>query len=131
MGNVMPDDREVWYRFRAVDTADTTCDNFHVRVRFASNPSDTFEFAVRRGACDTEPCPDGYTDYTWATDFAATIAGRPSGECPCWSGTPVVDRSQCLDDGGLYFVRVRRRAGSMLSCLSYSLEVTNGVYDTP
>src|SRR5699024_5058520 len=37
-GNVMPDDRGVWYRFRGVDGADASCDNYHVRAQFLTNP---------------------------------------------------------------------------------------------
>jgi len=132
-GNVMPDDRVIWYRFRGVDVADTACDNYHVRAQFTDNPGDTFELTVFRGDCDTLGCEDmGYVDYSWATDFAATIAGVPTGECPCTAagGVPMADVAICADDSADYFVRVRRRAGSALACDPYTIELTNGIYDT-
>ncbi|MEZ4336866.1 MAG: hypothetical protein R3B82_09585 [Sandaracinaceae bacterium] len=132
-GNVMPDDRETWYRFRGVDSADTACDNYHVRVLFTSNPGDSFELTVFRGDCATIECSDaGFTDYNWATDFRRDIMGRLTGQCPCTaSGAAAVDmQSACEDDSANYFVRVRRRAGSVLACDPYTIELSNGIYDT-
>jgi hypothetical protein len=135
-GNVLPDDREVWYRFRGVDSPDTACDNYHVRVFMLSNPDDTFEFTVfRGGGCSAAAeCGDsGFVDYRWATDFrvATPDAMMFAGQCPCWSGTPVANVSQCSDDSSNYLVRVRRRAGTNLHCMSYTIEISNGLYDTP
>lgn len=134
-GNVMPDDREVWYSFRGVDSADTSCDNFHVRVLMTNNPADTFEFTVFRGGCSaTAECADeGFTDFSWATDFRATIAGTLTGQCPCTASgsASMPDVSQCEDDSTDYLVRVRRRQGSALNCETYTLEISNGIYDTP
>lgn len=133
-GNVMPDDRETWYRFRGIDLADTACDNYHVRVLLTSNPMDTFEITIFRGDCATVECADmGFTDYNWATDFRMDIAGTLTGQCPCTdaSGTPVMNVSACEDDSADYFIRIRRRAGSMLACDPYTLEISNGIYDTP
>jgi hypothetical protein len=133
-GNVMPDDRVVWYRFRGVDQADSDCDNYHVRVQLTSNPADTFELAVFRGGCGAgaECGEEGLTDYSWATDLRETIDGRLTGQCPCYApgGTRMTNVSVCEDDTAEYLVRVRRRAGSMLSCDSYTIEISNGLYDT-
>ncbi|MFK7989138.1 MAG: putative metal-binding motif-containing protein [Sandaracinaceae bacterium] len=130
-GNVMPDDREVWYRFRGVDSADTTCDNYHVRVQFTTNPNDSFEFNVFRGTCESavECAENGLTDYNWATDFRATVDGRLAGECPC-SNSRQRDISACSSNSADYFIRVRRRAGSTLACDPYTIEISNGLYDT-
>lgn len=130
-GNVMPDDRETWYRFRGVDSADTACDNYHVRAQFTANPSDTFELTVFRGDCDTVGCADmGYVDYSWATDFPGA-PGMPIGECPCTTAAATaMNVSVCDDDSADYFVRVRRRAGSALACDPYTIEFSNGIYDT-
>ncbi|MGE0789833.1 MAG: MopE-related protein [Sandaracinaceae bacterium] len=140
-GNVMPDDREVWYSFRAVDNADTSCDNFYVRVLLVTNPSDTFEFTVFRGDCSASAeCSgggagggDGFDDFSWASDFRATVGGRLAGQCPCYApgATMTSNVSECQDDTAQYFVRVRRRQGSTLNCAQYSLEISNGIYDTP
>lgn len=133
-GNVMPDDRETWYRFEGTDMADTACDNYHVRVLFTDNPDDTFEFTVFRGSCTAEAaCGDsGFTDYEWATDFRSTIMGTLAGQCPCTAAGAALqpDRSVCENDTSTYFIRVRRRAGSTLACDPYTIEVSNGVYDT-
>lgn len=130
-GNVLPDDREVWYRFHAVDAPDTSCDNYHVRAYLVDNPDDTFEMTVFRGSCDAVQCADmGFDDYAYATDFRATRMGVLTGQCPCTATPAVANVSLCTDDSADYFVRVRRKAGSMLGCQSYTLELTNGVYDT-
>ncbi len=128
-GNVLPDDRVVWYRFVATDTPDTTCDNFHVRVLMMTNPGDTFELTVFRGACDAAGCADtGFTDYRFATDLQMPMGGMTVGECPCSATTPGVNR--CSDQSGTYYVRVRRRAGAALSCGAYTIEISNGIYDS-
>jgi hypothetical protein len=127
-GNIVPAERQIWYHFHAVDVADTTCDNFHVRAYLSSNPGDQFRVRVARGSCGNLDAT-GYTDYTWATDFRATINGGLVGECPCWTGTPVDNVSPCQDDSGDYYVVVERTAGSVLSCDGFALEVSNGLYD--
>ncbi len=127
MGNAVPDGREIWYRFHAVDTADTMCDHFDVHVSFTTNPSTAYEFLVLRGACDAMPsCPDctaatcvSFTDYRFAID-------SPTGQCPCQT-TPSSTVNLCSDDSGDYFVRVRRRAGTPATCEQYTLQITNGM----
>lgn len=132
-GNAMPMDREVWYRFTAVDAVDTTCDNFHVRVQFTTNPGSQFEMTVFRGDCGTLACADmGYTDFSWSTDFNGMEGARRAGQCPCTpTGAPVDNTPVCTDDGGAYLVRVRRKAPARATCDAYAIEISNGVYDTP
>jgi hypothetical protein len=134
-GNVLPTSRsEVWYLFRGTDLADTNCDNFHVRVQFITNPADEYELMVFRGPCDGAVCADGtFTDFAWATDFRASVSTPEgfAGQCPCWTGTPVDNVSQCADDSADFHVRVRRRAAATASCDPYTIEFSNGVYDTP
>ncbi len=127
-GNALPVGREVWYHFRGVDSADTSCDALHVRVQFLTNPDSSFEFTVFRGACGTLPegCTDtGYQDFSFSTDFS-TGAGS-TGECPC-TVTPTAGANVCGDETADYYVRVRRVAGVPVTCASYSLELSNGVY---
>ena len=134
MGNVMPTDRVVWYRFRGTDSADTSCDNYHVRVQFTENPGMSFEFTTFRGSPTTPMNDDvGYQDQNWATDMRVTMAGRLTGQCPCYASgaTPVTNRSVCANDSADYWVRVRRRAGAANMCQSYAIEFSNGIYDTP
>ncbi len=134
-GNVLPVDRDVWYRFRAVDGADNGCDNYHVRVRFLSNPGGQFAFQVARGGCDQVPAPgtDCTTDWSWATDFRATINNVLAGECPCTlANPPATDLSPCQDNTADYFVRVIRDPAYVgdMSCAGYQIEISNGLYDT-
>lgn len=133
-GNVLPDDREAWYHFRAVDSPDTACDNFHVDVRFMTNPAMAFELSVFRGSCDMAECMGMHVqEYSWATDFHTPGAGMANaGECPCWGGTaPAVDGlANCADNSSDFWVRVTRKAGAMVTCTGFALAVTNGVYDT-
>ncbi|MCS6798232.1 MAG: MopE-related protein [Myxococcota bacterium] len=129
-GNVLPPEREVWYRFRATDAPDSDCDRFHVRVQFRVNPSDAYAFTVFRGSCDMAAC-DGamlYTQYDWATDFRNAASG--TGECPCRPEPASPGNNFCRDNSADFFVRVRRRPGTPLACDGYVLELTNGVYRT-
>lgn len=132
-GNALPDGREVWYHFTAIDTADTACDNYRVRVHFNVNPDMAYDFYVRQGACGSAiSCGgfgEGFQDYVLATDFRADIGGGvQGGECPCTPpGAPVDNVSPCSDNGSEYYVRVRRTPGAALSCASYTLELSNGL----
>lgn len=134
-GNVLPVDRVVWYRFLAQDSPDTSCDNFHVRVQLTANPDDTFEFSVFRGTCDTSACGDasaGFTDFRRAVDFTGVGSdGTAGGECPCTQPTGgLTGVTHCSDNSEVYYVSVRRRAASTLSCSSYTLQVSNGAFDS-
>jgi hypothetical protein len=125
-GNVLPDDREVWYRVRAVANGDDggACDQFHARVLLSGNPDDAFEFTVFKNSCAEVQCTDsGFTDWNTATDFFSGGLG----ECPC-SSAPGPGQNLCADQSADYFVRVRRRAGRAVTCAGYSLEISNGVY---
>ena len=129
-GNALPATREVWYRFRGVDTPDSSCDALHVRVQFAMNPDSAFEFTVFRGGCGMVPmgCADqGYQDFTFFTDFLSGTGPGSTGECPCTT-SPQPGANVCGDQTADYFVRVRRKAGAPLSCAGYTLELSNGVY---
>ncbi len=121
--------RDVWYRFRAVDTADATCDEFNVGVHLSADTAATHEIWVVRGACDTgTTCTAGtYTDYNFAMDFREDRAGMLTGQCPCWTGTPVDNVSPCADNSTDMFVRVRRREAAPRACTSYTLSISNGV----
>lgn len=132
-GNAMGEGREVWYRFRGVDGADTSCDNYHVRAQFLTNPDDSFELTVFRGGCDSPACDEsGVSDFRWATDFRMTIDARLTGQCPCTasSAARMTNVSVCEDDSADYYVRVRRRASATAACQQYTIELSNGLYDT-
>jgi len=135
-GNLVPEGREVWFRFRASDTPDTSCDNFHVNVTFLTNPGDAFRLNVFRGMCGSEVCPaTGFTQFSWATDFRS---GSPAiGECPCSTarnpgtgGLATPGTNACTDNSADFFVQVVRRAGASVSCEPFELELSNGLYDS-
>lgn len=134
-GNAVPVGRVIWYRFRGVDLADTTCDNYHVRVNFLSNPGDQYAFSVGRGSCAAADQAVQCNDYNWATDMRVTIDGQLTGQCPCTAPAAalVTDRSVCENDTADYFVAVYRvdMTGNDPTCAPYQLAFSNGVYDTP
>jgi hypothetical protein len=116
-GNLVPVGREVWYRFRGVDTPDTNADRLDVRVAFADNPEGAFEFTVFRGGCGMPACADeGYQEYSFSTNFLMGPVGPGAvGENPC--GVPhAPSRNLCADQTAEYFVRVRRKEGVMPTC---------------
>ncbi len=129
MGNI-PNGRQVWYRFRGVDTPDSACDNYHVNAKIVGNPTDQFRIRAFRGACDAPITPPGqFTEVTWATDLRQSIGGVLTGQCPCWSGTPVDNVSPCGDDASDYYVVVERTTGGTDTCAAFNLELSNGIYD--
>lgn len=132
VGNLAPAGDEDWYRFLAVDTPDTTCDAFHVRVLFLENPGDEFEVDVFRGGCAGTQICESTTDMQWFTNHQVP-GSPPTGQCPCTD--PAVEgnitTNQCLDDGAEFAVRVRRTAGAPVSCNSYRIELSNGRYPPP
>jgi len=125
-GNALPLGREVWYRFHAVDTPDSSCDTFNVHVFFTSNPSSVFELTVFRGMCGAVECGDtGFAEYNFNTHLSMGSGTAAIGQCPC--GTGIVGVNNCTDESNDFFVRVRRKAGSAVTCDGYVLEVSNGL----
>jgi Putative metal-binding motif len=124
----VPNGRRVFYRFRAVDATDTSCDNFHVRAALIANPTDQYKLRMMRGAC-SEAEPADATTYEWALDFRATIAGQLAGQCPCWTGTPVDNVSPCADDSADFYVVVERAPQTPNTCDNFTIELSNGQYD--
>lgn len=122
--NALPAGREVWYRFTATDSADATCDNFNVRVRFLQNPGNRYRFNVFRG-CSTVLCDGntGYTDTTWGVN--TNQSGR-RGQCPCAAADGTLN--SCGNDTQDFMVRVRWADTSAPDCDPYELEITNGVF---
>jgi hypothetical protein len=132
-GTILPEDRSVWYRFRGVDSPDTSCDNYHVRVRFESDPDAAYAIDVCRQSCADANCTNYLVDYDWRTDFRGSDDGRLTGQCPCTApGAPRLDNvSVCSDDTTHYFVRVYRRPNKPVLCSPYAIEISNGLYSTP
>ncbi len=131
IAKVLPLGREVWYKFRAVDNADTACDNFHVRAWLTDNPGNQFRIQVTRGGCGNSPDGGEYTDYNWYTDFRSTVGGTLAGQCPC-TGASAARQSNisvCENDSSDYYVRVTRVDAAPVTCDSFTLEISNGLYD--
>ena len=124
-GNVVPASDVDFYRFRAVDSADTTCDTFHVRVMFLVNPEDAYVFDVWRAGCGTDQWCDSVTDMQWYTNFSS--GPDNDGECPCGTSAG----SHCADNSAEFHVQVRRKDGHALTCADYRLEISNGKYPPP
>jgi hypothetical protein len=130
--NVLPLDRDVWYRFRGVDQTDTTCDKNHIRIQFLDNPGDQYVFEVLRGSCNTPSSDAELIEYTWATDFRQTINTIWAGHCPCTAPAAPTNTniSVCSNFTAEYFVRVYRdpELEQPPTCEPYSLELSNGLY---
>jgi hypothetical protein len=133
-GNI-PNGRTVWYRFRGVDSADASCDNYHVAARFLGNPSDQFRIRVFRGDCSGAiGAPEQqYTSADWYTDFRANVSGRLTGQCPCAGAgsVPPTDVSRARTTAADYYVAVERLTGGTDTCASFQVELSNGLYDAP
>lgn len=131
-GNAVPPGRVVWYRFRGVDSPDTSCDNYHVRVHFLSNPGNQYAFSVGRGSCGAVDTAAECSDYAWATDMRVSIGGVLTGQCPCSTApVPPSNVGRCEDDSSDYYVAVYRadNTGGMATCAPYQLALSNGVFD--
>jgi hypothetical protein len=115
------------YRFVANDSADTTCDAFNVDIRFTANPSSQFEFSVYRGACSTQVCASTIDGYSWYTDFRSGSGTSALGECGCRT-TSTYLYNRCTDNGATFYFCVSRRSSYAVSCETYTIRVTNGVY---
>ncbi|MBI5487273.1 MAG: hypothetical protein HY905_08070 [Deltaproteobacteria bacterium] len=119
------------YSLSAPDAPDTTCDSYHVDIRFTSNPSNQFEIQVFRGDCATVSCTGDTTGYAWYTDYSGACVNPtgtpPCGECDC-RPTNTAGYNLCTNNTTSYYFCVRRRTGFAPSCDQYSLRVTNGVY---
>lgn len=135
-GNSPEADRELWYVFSAIDDGDTNGDEFHVDIRFLTNPGTAYELEVWRGGC---PGGSGTviaaaeTDIVeWFTDQNFTTTGCPTGFPSCGEGNCVPTsgqpgRNQCNNDSAAFFVRITR-TDSAASCDSYELEIANGAH---
>lgn len=122
-GNIVGIDDEDWYTFVANDSADSSCDSFHARALLVENPGDQFVIDVWRGGCTGSQICTGVADMQWYTNFSAGGVG----ECPCGPQST----NHCASNTATFAVRVRRRAGSPLTCDNYKLEISNGKYPAP
>lgn len=132
-GNAPFSGRSVWYTFQATDDTDTNGDEFHVDVRFLSNPGGNYRMDVHRGGCpgaggttigSSQPdAVDWYVDQNW-TNTGCTVSA-PCGEGNC-TATPVPNRNVCSNDTASYFVRIYNVGAP--TCAPYNIELSNGKY---
>ena len=127
-GTIAPAGDVDWFRFVAQDSADTSCDRFHVRITLVDNPGGAYAFEVRRGACGSaaecgNPSLGSYEFYTDMYE-SGPWGAEVRGECPC-SPSPTRGANLCTDNGAEYRVRVYRTDGRH-SPEPYRLRVSNG-----
>ncbi|MBK7579499.1 MAG: putative metal-binding motif-containing protein [Myxococcales bacterium] len=133
-GNVPVAGREIWYSFNATDDADTAGDEFHVDIRFLTNPGNVYRMEVYRSGCPGSggaQLASGEAQNTdWKVDFPTTNTGCSGGPLPCGqgdcTGTPVAGKNTCSNDGATFYVKISS-VGSP-ACAPYSLELSNGKY---
>ncbi len=134
-GNVLDEDDDDWYVISTSDdlSADIAAgiDYFNFNVELITG-TDDFEFVVHHngtGAGDLEcPAVDGYTEYNWfVEDVGDGIDGIPSDTRLC-SGSTVYGLNHCEDNSGEFYVHVYRVGGTEVSCGTYELQISNGVW---
>jgi hypothetical protein len=114
------------FTFNGADSADTTCDTYHVDIRFTANPGNQFQFNVYRPNCSTVACASTIDSYAWYTDYTSGSMASKVGECGCRT-TNTYDFNLCNDSSANYYFCVSRASGSP-TCDSYSILVINGFY---
>ncbi len=133
-GNGVPPGRSIWYTFSATDDTDTKGDEFHVDVRFTTNPMGAYQIDVYRNGCPGTgvELATGETEiFDWYTDQNYTkvgcTQGKECGEGNCTTTTTVENKNKCSDNSATFQVRVTRTDG-LPSCDAYGIEFSNGVY---
>lgn len=149
-GNAPAPGREIWYAFKATDDTDTAGDEFHVDIRFLTNPGSTYKMDVYRGGCPgaagdagAEQIAKGESANTdWFVDFdkgasspsCTTQPGCGEGNCVAAAvgdgGSGVGDGAaapnECHDDTAEFRVRIYNTG--IPTCATYDLELSNGKY---
>ncbi|MDI7266811.1 MAG: MopE-related protein [Myxococcota bacterium] len=115
------------YSLSAPDSADTTCDDYHVDIRFTANPGSQFAITVYRGDCATVVCSAETSTYDWYTNYTSGSGTTARGECPCRAAN-TYGYTTCNDDSRSYYFCVSRLTGFPPRCDAYSIRVTNGVF---
>ncbi len=155
-GNLMPGEDGDWFHFYAKDQPDdNACDQFHVRIKFVSNPGDQFQFDVYRKSCaGADQVCAAVVEHSWSTSFygdppsGSDAKPQPgvfgdkekspvpekAGECKCLAPKAgVVGASPgmnvCSDNSAHYYVRVVRKKGvqPLPMCIenAYILQLNN------
>ncbi|MCA9599865.1 MAG: putative metal-binding motif-containing protein, partial [Myxococcales bacterium] len=134
-GNAPVSGRDIWYTFNATDDTDTNGDEYHMDVRFLTNPGNTYRMDVYRGGCSGSggiqiaSAESSITD--WKTDFNRTSTGC-SGITPCGEGNchpasnPSSSWNFCNNNTSTFYVRIYNVGAP--TCSAYSLQLSNGKY---
>ncbi len=126
-GNIVPSGEEDWYRFTAVDNADSSCDSFNVSVAFTLNPGSVFRMDIYRGSCsDGSPCLNVNDQMQWYTNMSTGSMTSKVGECQCRTSN-VYDYNFCTDNSATFYVKVYRAASAPVTCDNYTIRISNGV----
>jgi hypothetical protein len=134
---------EVWYKVTTIDVPDgqsaPSCDNYHFRVVFLSNPGTAYLFDVIETDCSQTPvCTTMMlTDFQWYYNFRTGSTTQEDvnakGECDCLAppGVPGIGVNECTDNSTVYFIRVTRDSPNPATCEGFEIEFSNGVYPPP
>jgi hypothetical protein len=136
-----------------------TCDLYNLRVAFVSNPGNALMLDVRRGSCSGTGCVGGTTfEYATnfytadkgecgcSTAALANCDAPYDGEDPTRSyqncvrdygvakcGSCPAEASpgthKCADETAKYYIRVYQNPDKAPTCLPYSIEISNGLYE--
>jgi hypothetical protein len=136
-GNVPTPGREIWYSFVGSDDADSNGDEYHVDIRFTSNPGNVYRMDVHRGGCPggsgvqlasgESSTTDWYTDFAQTNTPPATCSGTlPCGEGNCEGPPSVPGKNNCQNNTATYYVRVYSIGAP--TCSKFALQFSNGFY---
>ncbi len=134
-GNAPVSGRDIWYTFNATDDTDTLGDEFHVDVRFLSNPSNSYRMDVYRGGCPgsggTQIASAENSTTDWKTDFNRTTVGcsgtSPCGEGNCRpAGSPSTAWNYCNNNTATFYVRIYNVGAP--TCSTFTVQFSNGKY---
>jgi hypothetical protein len=140
-GNIPVAGREIWYTFNGSDDADTNGDEYHVDVRFTTNPGNNYRMDVYRNSCPgggggTQLASAESNTTDWYTDFNQT--NSPPGPCPgplpCGEGNcaptgptgPPDLKNICNNNSAQYYVRIYSIGAP--SCAQFTVQFSNGFY---
>ena len=133
-GNILADDSEDWYVIQTSD--DLASDrlagiNYYNFEVYMTSGSGDYQFYVYKGTADAtdRECSTGaaYTEYNdFVSDRGDSVHGIPTDPRRCGVGSSTLNECESL--ANTYYIQVSRLRSSALSCDSYTLEITNGVW---
>ncbi len=134
-GNAPFSGRSLWYTFNATDDADTLGNEYHVAVRFLTNPGGAYRMDVYRGGCpggSGSLIGSSEDDRTsWFVDQNRTTVGctvsSPCGQGNCRPASqPSNSWNICSNHTATYYVRIYNSGAPL--CSNFTIEMSNGKY---